>query len=132
MSDELNPPAGKVRSWLAAEIAPLLPDEWRIVPGISTVKTLLVPAVYFEFTELEKVTGLPVGHARAVLDLIVVDPRTDLVAGEDQVDDHLVDLVLTLDGHEQINWTGARKESIAEQFFGWRVALTVLTSISKE
>lgn len=132
MSADLNPSAGAVRSWLAGEIAPLLPEDWRIVPGISSVKTLLVPAVYFEFTQLEKVSELPTGHARAVFDLIVVDPRTDLTAAEDQVDDHLVDLVLALDGHQQINWTGARKESIAEQFFGWRVALTVLTSISKE
>ena len=132
MSDNLNPPTTGVRAWLEAHLQPLLPETWRIVPGISSVKTLLVPAVYFEFTEIQKAAEWPSGHARAVFDVIVIDPRTDLEQGEDGVDDEVVELILALDGHAQINWTVAKKESFAERYFGWRIAVTVLTSTTKE
>lgn len=132
MSAELNPPAAGIRAWLAGEIEPLLPAQWRLVAGISDVKTLVVPAVYFEYTAIEKADNWPPGHVRAVLDLVVVDPHTDLVLAEDAVDELVVQLLTALDLHDSINWSSARKQAIGDSFFGWRVSVSVLASTPKE
>lgn len=132
MSAELNPPAAGIRAWLAAQLQPLLPDEWVIVPGIAGVKTLLVPAVYFEYTAIEKTTGWPPGHVRTVLDMVIVDPHTDLVKGEDGVDELVVELIVAIDKHDSINWSSAKKQEIADSYFGWRVSVSAFASTPKE
>ena len=132
MSAELNPPAAGIRAWLAAQLQPLLPEEWVIVPGIAAAKTLLVPAVYFEYSAIEKADNWPPGHVRAVFDLVVVDPHTDLILGENAVDELVVELLVAIDQHEQVNWSSARKQAIGDSFFGWRVSVSVLASTPKE
>jgi len=132
VSAELNPPVAGIRAWLAATMLPLLPEQWRIVDGLAEVKTLTVPAVYFEYSGIEKADEWPPGHVRAVIDMIVVDPHTDIVKAEDAVDELVVQLLVALDGHHQINWSSARKQAIGDSFLGWRVSVSVLASTPKE
>lgn len=132
MSAELNPPVAGIRPWLATTMRPLLPESWRLVDGLAEVKTLTVPAVYFEYTAIEKADDWPPGHVRAVVDLIIVDPHTDLVKAEDAVDELVVQLLVALDGHAQIDWSSAKKQAIGDSFLGWRVSVSVIASTPKE
>jgi len=120
-----------IRKYLRDEIKPQLPTRWRIIPELSEAQNLVVPALYFEFTEVaNEIGGTPL-HAGAVaanFDLIVVTPQTDTTKAENAVDAAVVDLILALDSSEGLFWgPSARKERLATGQMGWRIPVSVLT-----
>ena len=116
------------RADLDALVTATLPEEWRTVPTLSKAVESLVPVVYFEFTELstEDPAGpLGRGTVYASCDLVVVAPETT----EDPVDQHIVQLILALDPHDDINWDVAKKERMGNGSLAWRVGTHALISV---
>lgn len=120
MSDE------SVRHYLAAELA--LPADWAVIPEQRFPETIAKTTVVLQHTRIEKLPEAPIGHLRHTIELSVIDPRQDIAKAEDALDDALVTLIQSLDGHPAINWTGAEKTMHRDTYVAWNLTLTVITS----
>jgi hypothetical protein len=115
-----------VREWLTAQLTPLLPGTWRIIPNQRIPETLDVVTVVLVH---QKIKPLPEaqGCLTNAVTLTVIDPHTDATRAEDALDDEVLALVTAIESNPQINFTEARKVSVNETYLGWDVDIEVLT-----
>lgn len=121
-----------LRDELKERLSGALPAEWEIVKDLMAANVGLVPAVYIEFTEINTVAnGAPLGpgQAAAVVDLVLVDPRTADGEAESAIEDEIVPLLHELDQHPDIGWSIARKVRQDTGPLSWRVSLIALVNI---
>lgn len=126
-----NPLLGDVRTYVHDEVKPLVPAAWDIKRGIVTPGTLSKTTVFLEYTSIAPLPAAPIGNALCTLNLTVASPLTDESKAEVAVDDNVVDLVLALDGHSRIVWTGAEKKVIEDTYIAWTVSLNVYARTAK-
>lgn len=120
-----------IRADLKARLAPVLPDPWRIVGGLSQAIDTVVPVIYFEFTEVSSsVNGAPLGRSTVAtrFDLVVASAGS---GDEDDADKHLVTLALILQGFDDIYWDTTRKEALSNGAIAWRFPLTLLATLKE-
>lgn len=129
MSSEPTP-LSTVRTWLVEHITEYLPAEWEVKPGLVTPGTIARPTVYCEYHTIDR-SDLPAGFVRCKMRLIVVDHRTDVARSEDEIDAHVLELVLALTGDEHVTWTNARKTVEFAPHLGWELELDVLAGLTR-
>lgn len=120
-----------VRGYIRAQLAPSWPSSWRFVPFQSMPQTIDTTTVILKHEAIDPDPKLPVGQVRNRVILTVADPHEGIEAAEDALDDAVVDLLTSLDGHRTIGWTSAEKVAVEGRYLGWDITLTVLSSIKK-
>jgi len=120
--------SASVRSYLEAELKPLLPTTWRIIPNQRIPETIDRVTVALKVDRIEKLPEAPLGNLRNTVILTVADPHKDQVRAENALDDAVLNVLTALDGHSNIDWTLAQKVLATETYLGWDITLTVITS----
>ncbi|MDQ1169588.1 hypothetical protein QE392_001392 [Microbacterium proteolyticum] len=125
-----------LRTTLRKQLAPLLPEEWKIIDHLSTSTEQLVTCVYFEFTEVANEMGgrtLVAGHIAANFDVVVVVPETAAPAAEDAADQVALEMVHALERSEDLFWgPTAQKLRLPSGELGWRIPVSLLVSTTPE
>lgn len=116
-----------VRDYLAAELAPLLLVGWKVIPEQRMPDTIKSTTVVLKHLSIEKLAEAPAGHLRNEVVLTVATPHEDIAKAENALDDAVVKLLSTLDGHKTINWASAKKAQVTDAYLGWDITLTVIT-----
>ncbi|MGW9345958.1 hypothetical protein ACWGR3_30925 [Streptomyces albidoflavus] len=120
-----------VRKALRDAIKPHVPAKWRIVPSLEAIQKLAVPALYFEFTRIANTVDgqpIPAGTVLTEFDLVVTVPLGSVAKDEDAVDAAVLDLILALDGLDDVMWDTAEKGRLGDQL-AWRVSISHPTSL---
>lgn len=118
-----------VRTALKDRLEPLLPSDWRWKPYLEGDVKALVPVVYIEFVAFEpRVQNAPLAHGQvaARFNLIVTDPKTDTENAEDDVDDHVRELIVALDGMTDMYWDTAEKKRLPTGPLAWTISTFAL------
>lgn len=118
----------QVRPAVRAALVELLPAGWDVKAGIATPTTLAQPTLYLEYSRVDPLPEAPLSQVRCTFELTLTTMLTDLAKGEDWADAALVDLVLALDAHNWITWSGAEKSVVKDTYLAWKVTLTALAS----
>jgi hypothetical protein len=118
-------PAGSVRDLLVEALT--FPAGWAVIPEQRIPGTLSQTTVILKHSRIEKLDEAPIGHLRNTVTLTVVDPHTDQSLAENELDDAVLALITSLDGHPWINWSLAEKVAVRDPYIGWDVTLTVVT-----
>lgn len=120
-----------VRSWLRETLT--IPTGWvwineqRVPDAIS--KTTMIT----KHSRIEPLDDAGPGSLRHEVLLSVFVPQTKVKTAEDTLDDAVTDLITALDGHDQIRFVTAEKViSPNEQYFGWDITLSVITTPEPE
>lgn len=116
-----------VRDYIQAQITPLLPAGWRIIPNQTIPETLSVTTVVIKHMEMERLPAAPMGALRHQLVVTVVDPSADQVKAENRLDDSVLALVTAFDELPRVIWSGAKKVMV-NNYIGWDVSLSVDTA----
>lgn len=120
-----------VRAQVAAMLAPIIPDTWRVNPHtVRVVPKLPAVTVYIEHTRIEPAPEAPIGTVHNTVTVTVVSRHTDYAKAEDEIDSDVLDLVNEIDAHDRIAWTSAEKVAIPATdpaYLGWALTLTVIT-----
>lgn len=121
-----------VREYITTQIRPHLPGRWQWVKEQRTPDTITLPTVIVKNVRIDRIEGYPIGHVQNTVVLTVLSPYTDPAAAEDDLDGHVHDLMVVLDGHTRIRFEHAEKVVTANgTYFGWDIRLTVITSKEK-
>jgi hypothetical protein len=115
-----------IRPWLAEQLE--LPTAWHVIPEQRMPETIARITVVIKHRRIEKLPEAPIGHLRHEVTLTVADPHTDVAAAEDALDEAVVELIGTLDGHPSISWSDAEKVAVNDTYFGWDLTLSVITN----
>lgn len=121
--------SSSVRDQLRALLQPLITgNRWSVKP--HTVKqledSLTRTTVFIEHTGIDPLETAPVGHVENTCVVTILSSLLDWQKAEDALDAKVMDLVATLDGHDQIGWQSARKLQIKE-YLGWSITVTLTT-----
>lgn len=114
-----------VRAYLIEQLD--LPDTWQVIPEQRFPETLSTTTVVLQHTRVEPLAEAPRGHIRNEVVLSVLTARQDIAAAEDELDDAVLEVLSSLDGHSTISWTGAEKVMHRDTYPAWNITLTVIT-----
>lgn len=116
-----------VRGYLVAELAPLLPADWRLIPAQTIPDQIDRTTVVVKHGRMTKLPEAPIGNLQHSIVLTIAHPSANIGAAEDALDHAVIELTTALDGHDRIDWTDAEKVSVESKWLGWDVTLTVIT-----
>lgn len=117
-----------VREYIARQVAPNLPDDWKIDAGIPTLGTLSKPLLWIEYTAFEPLPEAPLSSIKVTADLCIVTNLTDERKGEDAADEHVAALYEAALSARTFYSITARKTVFADTYFGWRLSIQVATT----
>lgn len=115
-----------VRAYVVEQLD--LPETWSVIPEQRFPETISRTTVVLQHTRIERLPEAPLGHLRHTITLSVLDPRTDIAAAEDALDDAITTLLSAIDAHSTISWLDAEKVVHREAYPAWNLSLTVITS----
>lgn len=117
-----------VREYIAAQLAPNLPAEWEIEPGIPTLGTLSRPVLWVEYTAFEPLPEAPLAKIRVTADLCIATSKTDLRKGEAAADEHVAELFEAAVAANSFYSITATKTVFLDAYIGWRLSINVITT----
>lgn len=117
-----------VREYIVNQIAPNLPTDWKIEPGIPTLGTLSKPVLWVEYTAFEPFAEAPLAKIQASADLCIATSKTDVRKGEDEADESVAALYEAVIVSNTFYSITARKAVFNESYVGWRLSITVITT----
>lgn len=117
-----------VRGYITAQIAPHIPDGWKVDPGIPTLGTLSKPVLWIEYTAFEPFADAPLSSIQASADLCIVTSKTDLRKGEDEADELVATLYEAVIVSNTFYSITARKTVFLDSYVGWRLSIDVITT----
>lgn len=121
-----------LRAWFSGTIKPLLPASWRYIPNQDTPATITVTTVVYKLLEIEPLPEAPIGANRNTIVLTVLSPNEDDVKAENALDNEVIDLMTSLDGHAQISWSSAKKARDQKtDRLAWDITVSAITTRSK-
>ena len=115
------------REWLLAQLVPLVPSDWKVLPNQVDPSTIDRVTVIFKFTELTRLPEAPAGSISNQVIITIIDPHNDHVLAEDALDDSVLDLVTTLDSLPRIAWSKASKVLAFDRYLGWDITAQIIT-----
>lgn len=118
-----------IRAAVKDLLTPILPNKWKPKDSLEGTVNALTPVWYIEFTRLDSTEGgapLGRGQVAAGIRLIVTDPKKDTSKAEDDVDQHVLTLILALDPHADLFWSSAEKRRLDTGELAWAVELVAL------
>ncbi|WP_341999388.1 hypothetical protein MRBLWH7_000798 [Microbacterium sp. LWH7-1.2] len=113
-----------VRAYLVEQLA--LPAEWHVIPEQRFPESIAKTTVVLQHVRIEPLSEAPIGHLRHEVVLSVIDPRTDIAAAEDTLDDTVTQILIRVDGLERVGWTSAEKVLHSDRP-AWNLSLFVIT-----
>lgn len=116
-----------VRQFLEAQLTPLLPTTWRIIPNQRLPETIDRVTVFFSVTRIESLAEAPIGSLKNFVTITVASPNKDVVRAENALDKNVLTLCTALDGHKNIRWTGADKVLVKDPYWGWDIHTEITT-----
>lgn len=117
-----------VREYIVRQVAPNLPADWKIDPGIPTLGTLSKPVLWVEYTAFEPLPAAPQASINVTADLCIVTNLTDLRKGEDDADEHVATLYEAALAARTFYSITARKTVFGDSYIGWRLSINVITT----
>jgi len=116
-----------VRSWLAEQLKPLLPEGWRLLEVSSLPDTLSTVTVVLKHLGMRPLAEAPKGHLLNEVVVTIADPHGNLDKADDELDNNVLDLVHALDSVKKIIFTEAKKVLVDERWLGWDITCSTIT-----
>ena len=121
-----------VRGYVIAELGDLIPDTWKVDPGIpSAMHSLGQPLLWLEYTAFQPLDAAPSKIAASV-DVCIVTNRSDARKGEDAADEAVLALYEAALASHSFYQITATKSVFWDAYFGWRLSITVITTPTEE
>lgn len=119
-----------VRKALEAQLKPLLPRTWRIVPYQRNLDTIAHTTVMFKQTAIDKLPQAPQGVLIVDLTLTIISHFTDTVKAEDDLDDAVLELCLAMDANPHVIYGRADKVMFDDTHLAYDI--TIQTTARKD
>lgn len=113
-----------VREWLEDELTPLLPTAWKIIPNQVGVETLSKVTVIISHLAIRKLADAP-SYMENDVTITILDPHTDQVRAENDLDDNVLELATALDSLSGLIFQSANKVFAAETYLGWDIKVSI-------
>lgn len=97
------------RDYLEAQLKPLLPRTWKIVPVQRNLDALSRVTVMLKQQKISKEPSAPLSHHLLDFIVTVICPNTDVATAEVKLDDQVDDLIFAIDATKNVRWTDATK-----------------------
>lgn len=123
MSDEQT-----VREFLNEQLTALLPSTWRIIPNQTIPDRIDTTTVVLGIRRITKLPEAPRGSLVTEATVLVASPHTDVKMSENALDDAVLEACHALSDHPRIIWDDATKAQATAQYFGWDIAIKVLST----
>lgn len=98
-----------IREVLLERLEPAIPSTWRVVSRQRTVDKVNKTTLVVRQARIEKDPAAPATTRRAFFDLVLAVPLSTGEAGEDRLDDDVVDLLAGIDEAPGVVWETATK-----------------------
>jgi hypothetical protein len=115
------------REWLLAQLVPLVPSDWKVLPNQVDPSTIDRVTVIFKFTELTRLPEAPAGSLSNKVIITIIDPHKEHVKAENSLDDSVLELVTALDSLPHIVWSKAEKLLAFDQYLCWDITAQIIT-----
>lgn len=117
-----------VREFVLSQLEGGIPAGWRVDPGIPTLNTLSKPILWLEYTSFEREPSAPLSKIACGVDVCIATNLTDMRKGEDEADEMVAALFEHMVVIPTFREISARKSMFGEQYIGWRISITVVTT----
>ncbi len=114
------------RTELAEALKPLLPARWVIVPSVRNVDRITVPHVILNASRIEP--GPRSGSLITTFAVSIVEPRQDVDAAENALDEEVAQFIAALLDIEWCHWTPANKSVFEDNYLAWTFDLETITN----
>lgn len=114
------------RTELAAALKPLLPKRWVIVPSVRNIDRMTVPHLIINASRIEP--GAQSGALRTTFGITIVEPKVDIDAAENALDDEVSEFLTALLKLGWCHWESASKQVYEDRHLAWTVDLETITN----
>ena len=124
-----------VRDTIADFIVPLLPSTWKVVPYSTNLDVLDTVVVMFKQTSVERLMNGAGRVRNSYLHSItctVIDPHQDLKRSQDALDDELMQVLIALDGYDNLWWEDANSGNYNAEILGYDISIKVISTKAVE
>ncbi len=115
------------RQVLSGFLAPLLPENWKIVASERNIDTVDTTTVRLQQMFIRRAPGAPFGLHAIEFVATVASHYRDLEKAEDDLDDAMLAFTHALDEHPDIIFDEARKILSPESLMAYEVTLTLIS-----
>lgn len=127
-------PGQTVRGWVEAQLKPLLPPTWRLVPYSRNVDELTRTTVMLRLQRVVKLPEAPSGAYQAEWTLSIIFPGQDVTRAQKMLDQQLfelLDAILDLRATGlNIDWSDAQSAVFDERYEAFDI--TIRTILEKQ
>jgi hypothetical protein len=119
-----EPKAKTTREQLAAELKPLLPRTWKIIPYARNLDDANQTRVMLHATDIHPAPAM--GALETDYTITVISPKADPTGAQTDLDDDVLNVLHALDG---ITWLMFRNASptVVQDYLSWDINITVIT-----
>ena len=119
-----------LRSDLAAQLKPVLPKAWKIIPYAANLDAQKGIVVLFSQTAVQNLEQAP-SFLSHTFSIFIIDPRTDPSTVEDSLDDSVGEVLWALKGLPFLVFDRADRVTF-DNSQAWEIHITVLSQNPKE
>lgn len=121
--------SSSVRAVVRTLLQPLITgNRWSVQPHtVKQIGTLSRTTVFIEHTNIEQLPTAPIGQVQNTVVVTILSHLTDYVMAEDAIDPAVLELIVKLEEHQQLNWVRAEKITVKDMYLGWAITLTLIT-----
>jgi len=101
--------ASNPRLWLEAQLKPVLPKTWKLIPYEREMDSLSAVTVMFSMKSISRFPQAPKTHRLVEYVLKVIEPRIDPDKVNDLLDKELADLLDAIDEIQNLTWETAER-----------------------
>jgi hypothetical protein len=127
-------PAQTVRGWVEAQLKPLLPSTWRLVPYQRNLDELNQVTVMLRLQRVVPLDEAPNGAWRAEWTLTIIHPGQDVTRAQKLLDQQLFELLNAIRDvratGQNIDWSDAQSVVFGDRYEAFD--LTIRTILTKQ
>lgn len=116
-----------LHDWLAERLEPLMPEAWKLAPGMETPETIGVVTVAIKHLKIAPLAEAPKGHLTNQMVVTIANPHTDQVKSEAALDDDVLILVQALQDVKNLGFTEANKVLVNNTYLGWDISCSIIS-----
>lgn len=114
-----------LRKFVTDALKPLLPTAWRLVPYSTNLDQISKPVVMLKLQTIAKLPEAPNSHRTVSYVLTVIEPKITPGALDDDLDDHVVDLLAAIDDLPNFAWTKAERVLFSDSNQAYDITLEI-------
>lgn len=103
-----------LREFITDALKPLLPPSWTLIPYPRNIDVITKPVAMLKLQTVKRTEAAPQGARTLSYILTVIEPKSDPKAGQDSLDDELIDLLNAIDQLNNVVWKTAERVSFGD------------------